>query len=177
VAAQSGKLLAGDGTTVLITADLRQPDTVLGHPGTSRLIDFTQPVGLLMTAVVHFVADEQDPWGLVARYLRAVAPGSYLALSHGTSDNLPPRSVQAGVDAYTRGGGGAYPRTRAEVSRFFDGLEMVPPYRGAEPALTYVGLWGAEDIATADTDGSRGFYCGVGRRPSGYAVGEPRPRV
>jgi len=55
-------------------------------------------------------------------------------------------------------------RPRAQVERFFDGLELVAPYENAEPAVTYAGLWGAEDLEAADTDGSRGFYCGVARR-------------
>jgi hypothetical protein len=50
------------------------------------------------------------------------------------------------------------------VERFFDGLELVAPYEDGEPAVTYAGLWGAEDLEAADTDGSRGFYCGVARR-------------
>jgi hypothetical protein len=50
------------------------------------------------------------------------------------------------------------------VTRFFEGLELVPPYADAEPAITCAGLWGAEDLEAADTDGSRGFYCGVARR-------------
>src|SRR6266566_1663696 len=75
----------------LIEADLREPDALLSHPVLTEMIDFSQPVGLLMTAVMHFVSDGSDPKGLIARYVRALAPGSYLALSQGTSDNLPPR--------------------------------------------------------------------------------------
>ena len=56
-------------------------------------------------------------------------------------------------------------RSKAEVERFFDGLELVPPYTGADGVMTYAGLWGAEDIEAADTEGSRGIYCGVARRP------------
>ena len=56
-------------------------------------------------------------------------------------------------------------RSKAEVERFFDGLEMVPPYTGADGVTTYAGLSGAEDIEAADTEGSRGIYCGVARRP------------
>jgi hypothetical protein len=90
VAAYGTPLLAGDGSTALITADLRDPDGVLEHPEVRRLIDFAEPVGVLMTAVLHFVADGSDPWGLVRRYMAATAPGSYLALSQVTSDNMPP---------------------------------------------------------------------------------------
>jgi S-adenosyl methyltransferase len=165
VAAQAGPLLAGDGTTTVIAADLREPESVLGHPWLLRLIDFAEPAGVLMSAVMHFVADDADPWGLVAGYMAAVAAGSYLALSHGTYENLPPRLVQAGLDTFAQATEHAYPRSRAEVERFFDGLELMPPYPGAEASVTYVGLWGAEDLDLADTDGSRAMYCGVARRP------------
>jgi hypothetical protein len=168
VAAHAEDLLADDGTTAVITADLREPDVVLAHPDLRRLIDFTQPAGVLMTGVMHFVADSSDPWGLVARYMAAVAPGSYLALSHSTYEKLPPRSVQAALDTYARATEQAHPRSLVEVKRFFDGLELMPPYLGAQPAITYVGVWGAEDPEAADTDGSRVLYCGVARRPEGF---------
>jgi hypothetical protein len=161
----AGELYVSNGTTAVIQADLRDPDSLLGDPDLCALIDFSRPVGLLMTAVMQFVADEASPWALVARYAAAVPPGSYLALSHITGDRLPPRLVQRGTEVYDRAAHSAYPRGRAEVARFFDGLELVPPRPGAEPALTYPGLWGAEDPETADSDGSRAFYCGVARRP------------
>jgi hypothetical protein len=165
VAAYGSALLAGDGSTALIEADLRDPDALLGHPGLRRLIDFSRPTGVLMTAVLHFVADSSDPSALVSRYMTAVAPGSYLALSHVTFDRLPPRVTKTGQDVYDQAGIGIHARTAEQVTRFFDGLELVPPQPGAEPAITYVGLWGAEDPAAADSDGSRAAYCGVGRRP------------
>jgi S-adenosyl methyltransferase len=165
VAAHSAPLLAGDGTTAVVTADMRDPDAVLGDPEMRRLIDFAEPAGVLMTAVAHFVADEDDPWGLVARYMAAVVPGSYLALSHATFDRMVPNQVQAGREIYARATDHLYMRSRADVERFFDGLELVPPYPGAGRELTYVGLWGAEDLEAADSEGSRGIYCGVARRP------------
>jgi hypothetical protein len=165
VAAYSAPLLAADGRTTLITADLRDPGSVLEHPELRRLIDFTEPVGVLMTAVLHFVADSSDPWGLVRQFMAATAPGSYLAVSQVTSDGMPPRATAVTHELYAQATSDLYPRPRAEFTRFFDGLELVPPYPGAEAAVTYVGLWGAEDPAAADTDGSRVWYCGVARRP------------
>ena len=175
VAAHADALLADDGTTTVITADLRDPDTLLGHPALVKLADFAEPAGVLMTSVIHFVPDEMDPWGLVARYMAAVAPGSYVALSNATYDSMPPLAVQASLETYAKSTEPVYLRPRAEVERFFDGLELVPPYVGAEPAVTYVGLWGAEDPALADSDGSRGFYCGVARRSGFPAHGESAP--
>jgi len=117
-----------------------------------------------MTAVLHFVADGSNPWGLVRRYVEASAPGSYLVLSHYTADKIPPRAVQASQDVYAQATESIFPRTAEQVARFFEGMELVPPAEGGEPGLAYVGTWRAEDVAAADTDGSRGLYCGVARR-------------
>jgi hypothetical protein len=164
VAAHASGLLTGRNSTRLITADLRDPGAVLGHPGLRALIDFAEPAGLLMTAVLHFVADESDPCGLVRRYVSALAPGSYLALSHSTGDKLPPAMVAAARETYARATEQIYPRPRAEQERFFAGLELAEPYHGAGRVLCHLGLWDAEDPATADSDGSRIMYCGVARR-------------
>jgi hypothetical protein len=165
VAAYSAALLAGDGTTTVITADLRDVDTVLAHRDLRRLIDVSQPVGVLMTAVMHFIEDEADPWGMVSRYMTAMPPGSYLALSHATYDKLPPQAVQAIDEVYSHATSAIYLRSRKEIDRFFEGLELVPPYAGAEPGVTFVGSWGAEDLEQADSDGSRVLCCAVARRP------------
>ncbi len=165
VGAHASALLAANKSTALVVADMRDPVTVLASPVLRDTIDLHAPVGLLMSAVLHFIPDDGDPWGLVARYVAAVAPGSYLAVSHGTLDRMPPDQIQAGRDGYARSSANVYMRPEADIARFFDGLEMQPPRPDAEPELTYVGLWGAEDVEAADSDGSRGLYCGVARKP------------
>jgi hypothetical protein len=165
VGAYASTLLAGNGTTALIIADLQDPDTLLASPQLHEMLDLSQPVGVMMTAVMHFVADDRDPWGLVSRYMAAVAPGSYLALSHGTLDRMDPSAIQTGKDLYARSTANLFMRPRADIERFFAGLELQPPRPGAASEITYVGLWGAEDPDAADTDGSRGIYCGVARKP------------
>jgi hypothetical protein len=165
VLAHARALLGGTPASTIIQADLRDPGAVLGHPELRAVIDLAQPTGLLMTAVLHFVADTSDPAGLVARYMRGVAPGSYLALSHATADRLPPRAVQAMYDTYENATEQIHLRTKAEFEHMFDGLELVPPFDGAAPGITFVGKWGAEDECAADSDGSRVLYCGVARRP------------
>ncbi|HEY6275783.1 MAG TPA: SAM-dependent methyltransferase [Streptosporangiaceae bacterium] len=164
VALFSAELLSGDANTGMITGDLRDPAAVLGHPDLLALIDFTEPAGLLMTAVMHFVAPAADPWGLVATYLAALAPGSYLALSHVTADGLPPRAVEVGREEYARSTESIFLRPRAQVERFFDGLELGQPYPDARPGLCYVGEWGADEPELADSEGSRVLYCGVGQK-------------
>jgi S-adenosyl methyltransferase len=165
VGAYANMLLAGDGTTALVIADLTDPEALLARPRLQQMIDLSAPVGVMMTAVMHFVPDEHDPWGLVARYMAAVAPGSYLALSHGTLDRMDPTAIQTGRDLYARSTANLFMRPRAEIERFFAGLELQPPTPGSAPEVTYVGLWGAEDPDLADTDGSRSIYCGVARKP------------
>jgi hypothetical protein len=165
VAGLADGLLSADGGTAFVLARIREPDSVLGHPDLLRLIDLSVPVGLLITGDLQYVPDAADPWSLVGRYMHATAPGSYLALSHVTSDHLPPQAVHVGLQVYGRSTAAIHPRPRAAVARFFDGLEIVPPYEGAEADLSYVGMWGSEDPEQADSDGSRVLYCAVARRP------------
>jgi S-adenosyl methyltransferase len=165
VHAHSNELLADNPAATLIEADLRDPNGLLGHQELRKLIDFSQPTGLLMTYVLHFVSDGADPWKLVRRYVDALSPGSYLALSHGTTDNVPPRSLRILNGMYDQATEKVYFRPKADIERFFDGLEIVSPYTGADPAVVHVGLWGCEDVELADTDGSRWGFCAVARKP------------
>ncbi|HEY5353018.1 MAG TPA: SAM-dependent methyltransferase [Streptosporangiaceae bacterium] len=165
VRAYAGELLTDSRLTTFVFADLREPGRVLGSRQLQALIDFTEPVALLMTAVLHFVADSDDPWGLVAQYTQALAPGSYLALSHVTADNVPERGLRTGLSVYQQATENIHLRPRAQVERFFGGLELVPAWPGGAPRLVYMGEWGAEDPTLADSDGSRWGYAGVARRP------------
>ncbi|MGD0556973.1 MAG: SAM-dependent methyltransferase [Streptosporangiaceae bacterium] len=161
----SKDILKGQGTVGVILADMRDPDAILNDPRLRELIDLDKPVGLLMTAVWHFVSPAAKPHDLLKRYLDALAPGSYLALSHISGDQVPPSVVEAIVDVYENAVEQAYFRTKAEIASFFDGLEIVPPYDGAPPAVATVGLWGAEDPELADGEDSRLLYAAVGRLP------------
>jgi hypothetical protein len=165
VAEQAGRLLAHDRSTRLICADLREPATILDHPELNELIDFSEPTGLLLTAVLMFVSDSSDPWALVRQYVNALAPGSYLALSHLTDDYKPPVTAERFRAVFDNATEHLYFRSLAGINRFFDGLELVPPYDGAEPGICYTGLWGAEDPVLADSDGARWLYCGVAKKP------------
>ena len=166
VIAHGREILAGVPGTAVIEADFRQPGELLSHPQARRLIDFAEPAGLLIVAVTQFIPDNDDPWSLVARYLDALAPRSYLALSAPTADRMAARKIDRILDVYATS---TIPvtiaRTRAEIGRFFTGLEMVPPYAGADPALTSAGLWDCEDPVAAESDGSSAFYVAVARKP------------
>ncbi|MDR2984185.1 MAG: SAM-dependent methyltransferase [Nocardiopsaceae bacterium] len=162
----SQRLLTGEDGVAVIVADLKQPDAVLDSEAVRKLIDFGEPAAVMMTAVLHFVSDADDPAGIVARYVSPLSAGSYLALSHTTGDHKPPQAVAAMNEAGRRSAGGNYVRSRDEVRRIFGGLEIVSPYEGAPPDVTWVGLWGCEDPAAADTEGSRWLYCAVAAKRS-----------
>ena len=163
---QATELLTGRADVRVILGDLRDPDGVIEHPDVRALIDFSQPTGLMMTAVMHFVADTWEPHHILGRYLEVLAPGSYLALSHLTDDHKPPRAVAAFRLVFDHATEQMHFRTRAEIERFFAGLDLVAPYRpGAKGRLCYAGDWGAVDPELAESDGSRWLYCGVARRP------------
>ena len=160
-----GKTLLGDDrNATVILSDIRDPEAVLGNTELRGLIDFTEPAGLLITAVLHFVSDESDPPGLMSRYMAALPEGSYLALSHMTADQKPQLAVQTLVEVGLRAAGGGYLRSKTEIRELFEGLEIVSPYPGADPDLTWVGLWDCEDPVLADSEGSRWLYCGVAKK-------------
>jgi trans-aconitate methyltransferase len=165
VIAHARELLADDGQTSILLADIRDPESVLATINLDGLIDLTKPTGLLCTAVLHFVADEDDPIGCIAGLVDALTPGSFLALSHITPDQMPPATIAIGIAAYRNATEQMHPRTRREVECFFTGLEMIRPYEGAPAELCRIGLWGCEDPIEADDDSSQPWWAGVGHKP------------
>jgi hypothetical protein len=161
----SEDILVGEEKIAAIAGDLREPAAILADPTVRDLIYFSQPVGLLLTGVLMFVSDASRPHDLVRQYLDALAPGSYLSLSHLTEDQKPPARAEGFRAVFDTATEHLYFRSKSEVAAFFDGLDLVAPYEGAEPGLTYTGVWGAEDRELADSDGSRWLYCGVARTP------------
>jgi S-adenosyl methyltransferase len=125
VLAHSRALKTGAGTAV-IEADMRDPEAILAHPDTRRLIDFGRPLAVLFVAALHFIADVDRPHALVSRFLAAAAPGSYLVISHATIDPSPQEA--AGVTAvYAATSNPATPRSHDQILAFFDGLELIRP--------------------------------------------------
>lgn len=158
-------MLATVPQATAILADMRDVQAILDHPETRELIDFSEPVGVLMVAVLHFIPDADDPWALVRRYMRAAAAGSCLALSVGTDEGRNPRRADGVTREYRSTATPPTIRPRDQVRRFFDGLRIVPPYPGAEADITHVGLWGAEDPEAADDDGARIALAALGVKP------------
>ncbi len=158
--AHSELLLAGNDRAAVIQANLRDVEDILGHPQTKHLLDLDQPIGLLMVALLHFVPDSWDPMGILARYRDRLAPGSYLALSHGTTDGNPAGLTEM-VQLYQNTPEPLYPRSYAEVLRLFAGFELV------EPGLVGCAFWrpsGPGDISDS-AEMNTIIYGGVGRKP------------
>jgi hypothetical protein len=161
----SRAMVASDDTVRVLCADLRDPGSILGSAAVRELIDPREPTGIMMTAVLMFVSDASDPWRAVSQYVRAVAAGSYLSLTHLTDDAKPPAAVEGFRAVFDHATEHMHFRTKAGVERFFAGLALVPPYEKAPPEVTYAGLWGAEDPQLADSEGARWLYSGVARIP------------
>ncbi|MGC2299797.1 MAG: SAM-dependent methyltransferase [Acidobacteriaceae bacterium] len=127
VIAHNKAQLAAIETVRVVHGDIRQPEAVLGDPAIRGLIDFSQPVGLLMAAVLHFLTDDEDPSRIVAAFGDELAPGSYLALSHISSDGTSPEAITTIRDAYANAAAPAVFRTAAQIRAFFDGFAWEPP--------------------------------------------------
>jgi hypothetical protein len=127
-------LLTGSGTTSIILADLREPESIVAHPKVRALIDFTQPAALLLVAILHFITDAEDPARILAVFRDALPAGSYLALSHATAD-LRPAAARDAAAVYDHATSPVTLRTRAQVAAFFDGWDLV------KPGLVQVPLW------------------------------------
>jgi SAM-dependent methyltransferase len=155
----SRAILAGNEQATAIQADLRSPQAILAHPELNGLLDLSQPVALLLVAVLHFLPDyPDDPAALVAQLREALAPGSYLVISHGTTDGQPPH-VAEGMHNYAQTTADFQPRSHAEILRFFDGLDL------ADPGLVFVPAWRPDDPRDAEHAGQIAAYGGAGRKP------------
>jgi hypothetical protein len=144
---------APEGATDYIDADLRDTGTILREA--ARTLDFTKPVAVTMLAILHAIGDEDRPYEIVARIMKAVPSGSYLAISHIAAD-LEREKLDESRDRVNRISHQQYThRNHAEVLRFFDGLEMV------EPGLVELRHWRPAVASRRVTPG----WCGLGCKP------------
>ena len=150
------------GRTAYIDADVRDVGKILDSADLRQTLDMTRPVGLLLIAVMHFVGDDDDPWGLAARLLAELPAGSYLALSHLTGD-FDPAAWEGVAAVYRRSGVTMQVRPLAAVERFFTGLDIL------DPGVVSLPKWrpDAVDIGQPEqpTDAAVSVYGGVGRKP------------
>ena len=150
------------GKTAYIDADVRDVGRILSSAVLRQTLDMNQPVGLLLIAVMHFIADEDDPWDLAARLLAELPAGSYLALSHLTGD-FDPAAWQGVAAVYRRSGITMQVRPLAAVERFFTGLDLL------DPGVVSLPRWrpDSNDIGRPGqpADAAVSVYGGLGRKP------------
>ncbi len=157
VLAHARALLASGphGVTQYVHGDIRQPAAILAEA--AQTLDFAQPIALMLLGVLHLVQDSEDPYRIVAELMNALPPGSYLAISHPASDTDPAAQAEAQKRYNERVSTPQTLRSRDEVTRFFTGLDLVPP------GLVYVHTWrpGPADRQPA---GVTSAYGGVARK-------------
>jgi hypothetical protein len=157
VLAHSKALKTGPGTAV-IQADMRDPDAILSHTDTQRLIDFKRPMAILFVAVLHFISDADHPHAIVARFLDVATPGSYLGLTHVTTDPSPHTAAKV-QSVYAGTTNEATPRPSSDILSFFDGLDLI------EPGLLPASQWRPDE--PVHDDPAKGWILGgVGHKPS-----------
>ncbi len=161
VLAHARALLASrpEGRTAYIHADLRDPRAILDHPVTGEVLDFSQPVALMLVAILHFIADEDGPRELVATLLNALPAGSYLVASHGTAQ-LDPTAGASAMRSHRASGITFQLRDSGDFADLaFAGLDLVPP--GVVP----VSEWRPIDDGPRPSPAEVSYYGGIGRKP------------
>ncbi len=157
VIVHANALLATQPTVSAVYSDLRFPRHLLAMLAVRSLLDLDEPLAVLMTAVLHFIEDHEDPWAIVDEFKSAMAPGSYLVLSHVTGDDIGEDARRRAAEIYQSASAPGVTRTHAQVARFFDGLDLLAP-----------GLVSAADWRPAVEHSRREpalFYAGIGRKP------------
>ncbi|WP_248963859.1 SAM-dependent methyltransferase [Sphaerisporangium perillae] len=155
-------LLTGSptGTTRVIEADLRQPEMILSDPDVQKVIDFSRPVAVIMAGVLHFITDEEDPYGIVEQFKAAVPSGSHLLLSHITLDFAPQVRKEDFTKPYDNSTAPMVPRTHAEVVRLCQGWQMI------DPGMVEVVRWRPDEVQDAiPGDRHAWAYGGVAIKP------------
>jgi hypothetical protein len=172
VVAHGHALLHGNDRATIIAGDMRDPGGILADPALRSLLDFDEPIAVLLVAVLHFLSDTDDPYGIVRALMNAVPAGSYLVLSHFTADSDPEAGAAARV--YQRAVSSLYPRTRGQVAGFFAGHDVLAPGE-----VAWAPQWQPDaDTGLADEPGRSLLWCGVARKSrQGPSAGLPAPRA
>jgi hypothetical protein len=158
--AHSQQILAGNPNATVIHEDLRRPEEILGHDDVRRLIDFSQPVAVMLVAVLHFISDEDDPAAIIATLREATSPGSHLVMSHGSAESRRPDEAAGGRAVYQRTASPLTLRDRTELRALFAGYDLL------EPGVVWVPQWHPDSPdEVGEHPEMTAIIGGVGRRP------------
>jgi len=149
--------LVGDAATTVVTADIRHPDTILSNPAITTFLDFSRPIGLVLNGVIHHLNDDEDPHGVVTKLTSALAPGSYLQLTHFSTAGPAAAKLER---VLMRSIGSGRMRSADEITAFFDGLELV------DPGVVFLPEWRPDrPVAYPLEIGGQLILGGMARRP------------
>jgi hypothetical protein len=158
---QSEALLQQNPNAIVLQGDARQPNDILTHPEVRRVLDFNRPIAVLLIALLHFVPDDAEAYHLVRVLRDALPAGSYVAITHATYEGAPRDLVTQSERLYAQTTNPAKARSRVDIERFFEGLDLI------EPGVVYVPLWhpeSADDLFVDQPARSLNFG-GIGRKP------------
>jgi S-adenosyl methyltransferase len=159
VIAHNRALLADERNGIaVVQGDIRSPLDIITNPALTRVIDFSRPLAVLLVAVLHFVTNEEDPYQAVAAFRDRMPAGSYLVLSHITSEATTPAAMSTIEDAYRQASAPAVFRARSDIESFFTGLNLI------KPGLVHVSDWRRYGRKPANPP-ALDFLGGVGRKP------------
>ncbi|GGR80816.1 hypothetical protein GCM10010169_26270 [Micromonospora fulviviridis] len=156
--AHSQEILAGNDRAAVVQEDLRRPEAILRHPEVRKLLDFSQPVAVMIVAVLHFIPDADRPEEILRTLRAALAPGSYLVMSQASDDGRAGTGERAEAErVYRRTDNQLFFRSRAELSALFAGFELV------DPGVVWVPQWRPDTPEQAENAAQAVFMGGVGR--------------
>lgn len=148
------------GATAYVDADLRDPERILAHPAVRTTLDFDRPVGLMLVAILHFLTPADDPHAITRRLVDALPSGSYVVISHATTDLVPREVAENAAPATTTSMIDMAFRDRDEFGAFFAGLDLV------DPGITPITEWRPEEPAEQRVPaGQASMYAAVARKP------------
>lgn len=155
--AHSKILLRENDRTAVLRADLTDPEAILDSETVRKMIDFDEPVAVLMVAVFHFVGDDHEPMGVLDRYRNRLKAGDHLVFSHASGDTSP--HWRRAMDLYENTHNPLYLRSYQEIVKMLSGYSLV------DPGLVRVPAWRPERPEDAKDASACPFYGAVGRIP------------
>jgi hypothetical protein len=146
-----------EGACDYVDGDLREPDMILARA--ERTLDFTKPVGLMLLGILHHIPDADEPHLIVQYLVSALAPGSFLTINHSTSA-VHRAAMEEAVAHWNRVGTPSMTlRTPEQITRFFDGLDLVPP------GVVSCSRWHPDLTLAGGVPAEVDEFCGVARKP------------
>jgi SAM-dependent methyltransferase len=155
------QILAGNERATVLRGDLRGPAKILAAPELQRMLDLTQPVALMLIAILHFIHDSDDPLAIIREFHDALAPGSHLCIGHGSrnTEGMPRENLHSAREMYERTVAQVSLRSRPEVMALFEGWDLYLP------GVVWIPQWRPDSqISEADAILPNAGYAGVARK-------------